>query len=202
MGPLCPTVLPCPIGHPHVAPSSLGPPLAPVPCGATSWKMGLGLMPRLEPFGTPSEGQAETPKPRSRFAFPAPLAGFMGACKGAEVVMPEIRQERWIPAAQDPQQGFGVARIWPTPGGCAGWTTNSGSAARHGAHTLVPPSPGKGHATLCGTPGAAKLASPAATRAESADKHWEFKNSRFFSHAAGALSLPVQRGPQEGLKKK
>lgn len=82
--------------------SPLGPTLAPIPSSATSWKTELGLMPRLEPFGIPSKGQGEKPNPRSQFAFAAPLAGFINVCKGAEVIMPEIWEERWIPVAQRP----------------------------------------------------------------------------------------------------
>lgn len=86
VGALCPMVLPCPTRDPHVAPSPLGPPLAPIPGGATSWKMGLDSMPMLEPFGIPSKGQGEMPNPRSQLAFTAPLGDFMGACKHIEVM--------------------------------------------------------------------------------------------------------------------
>lgn len=64
----------------------------------TSWKTGLGLMLGSEP----GKAQGGMPDPRRRFASAAPLAGVVGACKGAEAVMPEIWQERWIPAALHP----------------------------------------------------------------------------------------------------
>lgn len=82
--------------------SPLGPTLAPIPSSATSWKTELGLMPGLEPFGIASKGQGEKPNPGTQFAFTAALADFIDVCKGGEVVMPEIWEERWIPAAQHP----------------------------------------------------------------------------------------------------
>lgn len=117
-------------------------------------------MPRLEPFGIPSKGQGERPNPRSQLVFAALLDDFIGVCKGTEVVMPEIWWEWWVPAAEHLEQGFGVDLA------CAG-DERAGPplpAAWPGTMpTSVPPSPGKGHVTLCRTPGAAKLASPSAT---------------------------------------
>lgn len=65
-------------------------------------------MPGLEPFGIPSKGQGERPNPGSQFVFAALLDDFIGVCKGTEVVMPGIWWEWWVPAAQHPEQGFGV----------------------------------------------------------------------------------------------
>lgn len=117
-------------------------------------------MPGLEPFGIPSKGQGVRPNPEIQLEFAALLDDFIGVCKGTEVVLPEIWWEWWVPAAQHPDQAFGVdlarardERAGPSPpAACPGTVPRS-----------LPPSPGKGHTTLCGTPGAAKLAPPSGT---------------------------------------
>lgn len=114
----------------------------------------LGLMPGLEPFGIASKGQGEMPNPGNQLVFAAWLDDFIDVCKGTEVVgvlgpsSTASRTGLWCGCdmCQGEQAGPPPVAAWP------------GSVP-----TSVPPSPGKGHTTLCGTPGAAKLASPPAT---------------------------------------
>lgn len=130
----------------------------------------------------------------SQLVFAALLADFIGVCKGTEVVMPEIWWQWWVPAAQHPEQALVCARdarAGPSP--LAAWPCT--------VPTSVPPPPGKGHTTLCGTPGAAELASPAGTRAESADKHGQFKNSRFFRTRRERFPCQRSRDCRKGLQK-
>lgn len=124
--------------------------------------------------------------------FEALLADFIGVYKGTGAVLPEICWEWWIPAAQHLDQGFGVdlAHAGDEQAAWPGTVTTS-----------VPPSPGKGHTTLCGTPGAAKLPSPSATRGESADKHGQFKNSHFFRRRRERFPCQRSRDCGKGSQK-